>query len=178
MHIWEACRATSAGVTFFDPIEVAGTTYRDGGLLENNPVQDVDAEASEMFDGREHVLLSIGTGTTSTNTFNPNLVTITDSLVSIALQTEKTAAAFYRRNDSKAPGAGQYHRFNVPGLGDVGLDEAERRNEIRLETEKYLNDPEVGRKVRLCVTNFLEGALGLPKTHLAVPSPYGSSVMA
>lgn len=32
LTIWEACRATSAATTFFDPIEIGGSRYSDGSL--------------------------------------------------------------------------------------------------------------------------------------------------
>ncbi len=40
VKIWEACRATSAATSFFDPIEIGQfrETFVDGALGRNNPV--------------------------------------------------------------------------------------------------------------------------------------------
>lgn len=61
MHIWQACRATSAALTYFKPIEVSGYTYSDGGLLYNNPIQLVHNEASDVFHGQDQLIISLGT---------------------------------------------------------------------------------------------------------------------
>jgi predicted acylesterase/phospholipase RssA len=61
MHIWQACRATSAALTYFKPIEVSGYTYSDGGLLYNNPIQLVHNEASDVFQGQDQLIISLGT---------------------------------------------------------------------------------------------------------------------
>jgi len=175
MHIWQACRATSAALTFFEPITIGKSRYSDGGLLENNPVQQVHGEASEVFEDREQILISLGTGTTKSTKFDPNLLTVADSLARLATDTERTADAFYRREDAKAAKAGQYFRFNVPGLGDIGLEESARLHDIELETEKYLNNPEVGQKVVSCVQKLSEGASRLPEIPSGLPETSDST---
>ncbi len=62
MKIWQACQATSAATTFYEPLVIDGTRYSDGGLLYNNPVSQVHAEGSEMFRDDETLLVSLGTG--------------------------------------------------------------------------------------------------------------------
>lgn len=47
--IWEAARATSAASAFFDPIEIQGVDFVDGGLLYNNPIQQAEKESRGMF---------------------------------------------------------------------------------------------------------------------------------
>ena len=167
MHIWQACRATSAALTFFDPITVDGSVYSDGGLIYNNPVEQVHGEASEMFQGRKQLLISLGTGTGKEMRFEPNLKNIALQLAELATQTERTADNFYRRDDARAARAGEYFRFNVPGLGDIGLEETSQLHQIEVLTEKYLNDSEVGQKVLACSIQLAEGALLLPETPLA-----------
>lgn len=169
MHIWQACRATSAAVTFFEPITVDGSIYSDGGLMYNNPVQLVHGEASEMFPGRTQMIISLGTGIGKNTKFDPSLTTIALQLAKIATETERTADEFYRRDGAKAANAGLYFRFNVPGLGDTGLEESEKLHEIRLLTEKYIDNSEVGRKVGSCAEQLAVGALILPNTPSSVP---------
>jgi len=148
MQIWQACRATSASLTFFEPIVVDDRTYSDGGLLHNNPVGHVHAEASTMFENSETILISLGTGTVGTTEFDPNPVTIAKALARIATDTKRSSELYASRDDGKATDMGKYFRFNVPGLGSIGLDEAERMKDIRNQTEIYLNEAEVGKKAK------------------------------
>jgi len=62
--IWEACRATTAAPSYFDPMKIDGAHYQDGGLGHNNPACLLKAEAEVEF-GRDTPIactLSIGTG--------------------------------------------------------------------------------------------------------------------
>ncbi|KAL5350079.1 hypothetical protein ACLOAV_005116 [Pseudogymnoascus australis] len=62
--VWEACRATSAAPTFFDPIQMGPykQSFIDGGLRYNNPIVKVYGEAQEIWPDRTIVATSIGTG--------------------------------------------------------------------------------------------------------------------
>lgn len=170
MHIWQACRATSAALTFFEPITVNGSVYSDGGLIFNNPVQQVHGEASEMFPGRTQLLISLGTGTGKDTKFDPSLLSVAHQLAQIATETERTADEFYRRDDARAAKAGLYFRFNVPGLGVIGLEESERLNDIKSLTEKYIDNSEVGQKVLSCTEQLSVGALILPNIPSSIPN--------
>jgi hypothetical protein len=82
--IKEACRATSAAPTYLPPMDIGGVEYWDGGLLNNNPVDQVwdarfDLDAAqqqvtapdgstqiEYRDPRVLVMLSLGTGVCNT----------------------------------------------------------------------------------------------------------------
>lgn len=159
MRIWEACRATSAAQTFFDPIVAGGTAYSDGGLLYNNPVQLVHGEASEMFKGREQIIVSLGTGTGGIpEKFDPDLVNIANLLADIATETEKTANDFYRREDGKAAEQGRYFRFNVPGIDEIIMSESSRLKDIKDLTETYLEGAEISKKAGLCAQQLAGGA--------------------
>ncbi|KAF4625720.1 hypothetical protein G7Y89_g12444 [Cudoniella acicularis] len=65
--IWKVARATSAADTFFDPIEIDGKEYSDGGVGNNNPVMMTLREVNMMrgkdsFQKAVSVLVSIGAG--------------------------------------------------------------------------------------------------------------------
>jgi predicted acylesterase/phospholipase RssA len=159
MHIWEACRATSAALTFFESIEVDGTTYSDGGLLYNNPVQLAHGEASEMFEEREQMIVSLGTGIAGIpKKFDPHLHTVAIQLAEIATETETTANNFYRREDGKAADSGRYFRFNVPGIGVIDMDESTRLKEIKDLTDAYLEVAEISKKANSCAKQLAGGA--------------------
>jgi Patatin-like phospholipase len=68
--IWEVARATSAAPTFFDPIDIDGVLYSDGGVGSNNPVllliDEVISKSgltgAGALVGAFDVLISVGTG--------------------------------------------------------------------------------------------------------------------
>ncbi|RKK95799.1 hypothetical protein BFJ71_g8265 [Fusarium oxysporum] len=158
MRIWQACRATSAAPTFFDPIIIDGRKYSDGGLLYNNPVQLVHGEASEVFPNREQLIISLGTGIGKLRVFEPSLSNVAQLLGDLESEIEKTADSFYRREDGKAATAGQYYRFNVPDIGDVGLEEVQKLKENQDLTEIYLEGAEPGQKTNSCAEQLAGGA--------------------
>jgi len=52
--IWEACQATSAATTFFEPIVLGPyeQVFADGAVLYNNSIQLVHREAAELWPDR------------------------------------------------------------------------------------------------------------------------------
>lgn len=114
--IWEACRATSAATTFFDPIEIGryGQKFADGGILYNNPIQLVEREASMIWPNRMEsaVMVSIGTGSAPGGTFRGNLIKIIDAMKEIVTEAEKTHNDFFRAHKTMVD-QNRLYRFNV-----------------------------------------------------------------
>lgn len=155
--VWEACRATSAATTFFEPFVHSdyGQKFIDGGLRYNNPVAMVLQEAKEMWPEEETLLISVGTGNAPGQKFDGNLAIIADGLKAIATETENTAKRFYREhqqmvNDKK------YFRFNVPGMASIGLQEHKEIPSIASASQTYLEDSETGQKLKDCATQITE----------------------
>jgi predicted acylesterase/phospholipase RssA len=161
MLIWQAARATSAALTYFDPITIDHKTYSDGGLLFNNPISQVHSEASEVFPNRKQIIVSLGTGKLITKAWDPNLLTIAKGLAEIATETEKEADGFYNRDNGNMAREMRYFRFNVPELGGKDLAESDPGSlaDIRGMTEKYLDEAELRRKVQSCAGGLAEGTL-------------------
>ncbi|EXA53703.1 hypothetical protein FOVG_01433 [Fusarium oxysporum f. sp. pisi HDV247] len=176
MRIWQACRATSAALTFFDSIIIDGSTYSDGGLLYNNPVQLVHGEASEVFPNQEQLIISLGTGMGRPRVFDPHLFNVAQLLGDLASETERTADDFYRRDDGKAAKAGQYYRFNVPDIGEVGLEEVKKLKEIKDLTERYLEGAELGQKINSCAERLAGGAYKISESVTAKSEPLEGGV--
>lgn len=160
VKIWEACRATSAASSFFDPIAIG--RYReefvDGATGENNPVWELWNQAQSIW-GPEPVeskikcLVSIGTGVPSLKPFQDDVFNIGKTLVAIATDTERTAERF-QRHKSDLDEAGRYFRFNVArGLEDIGLEESIKRKEIAAATRRYVQAQEVFKRMQLCTGN-------------------------
>lgn len=161
MKIWEACLATSAASSFFDPITIGqyGEEFIDGATTgSNNPVWELWNQAKLIWDSKPFensigCLVSIGTGVPSLYPFKDDILNIGKSLVKIATETEQTAERF-QRDKSDLDSAGRYYRFNVArGLEDIGIEETSKRKEIAAATRRYVQTQEVYKRIRACVSS-------------------------
>lgn len=155
--IWEACRATSAATTFFEPYVHAeyGQKFIDGGLQYNNPVMSVLQEANDVWPDDEVMLISIGTGNAPGKRFGGSLGTIAKGLKAIATETEKTSKMFHRSHPDMVQ-ENRYFRFNVPGMASIGLQEHREIPSIASASQTYLEDSETGQKLRECTAKIVE----------------------
>lgn len=160
--IVEAALATSAAPTLFDEIKIDNIIHLDGGLGANNPVKQVALEACDIwFKERGEIdlqanvkcFLSIGTGHPGITRVRTEKVFsfLTETLVKMATDTEKTAIEF--EDSWRAPlDNRRYFRFNVQhGLQDVGLEEYNMKGEIQSATEAYLEERANRLYVRDCI---------------------------
>ena len=160
--ICEAALATSAATGFFDSITINGRQFVDGAIGANNPIEELEGEASNIWssakrDLKSHVkcFISIGTGDPGTKAIYDNLIKLlSGTMVAVVTETEKTARKFIARWASEYEDK-QYFRFNVDqGLQDVGLAEYKEAALIEAATERYLNHTERKTLLRDCVQNL------------------------
>lgn len=153
--IWEACRATSAATTFFEPITIGphGQRFADGAVRYNNPVQQVYREATNLWPERMStaVLVSIGTGCAPGPSFEGNIAQIAKAVTQIVTGTQSAADSFMEDHEEMI-NQDLLFRFNVDqGLADVGLEEYKKRREIADATHAYLNGGETRQKWKKCL---------------------------
>ena len=155
-RIWEACRATSAATTFFDPIAIGpfDEEFVDGALGANNPVYALWNQAQDVWGdrlrGSLHCVVSIGTGVPALKPVRDDVFGIWATLKELATETEKTAEQF-RRDKSDLDNEGRYYRFNVDrGLEEVGLEESKKKNEIAAATRRYVESQAVFKQMNAC----------------------------
>ena len=161
VKIWEACRATSAASSFFDPIAIGRyeEEFVDGGTGANNPLWELWNQAQmiwgpEPLEGRIKCLVSIGTGVPTLKPFRDDIFHIGETLLAISTETEQTAERF-RRDKSYLDSSGRYYRFNVAhGLEDIGLEESKKRKEIAAATRRYVTSQEVFKQMQACAGNL------------------------
>ena len=155
--IWEACRATSAASSFFDPIAIGrfGEEFVDGGTGANNPVWEVWNQAQAVY-GPEPLednldcLVSIGTGVPPIKAFSDDVLHIHETLIAMATETEQTAERF-QRSKAHLDEEGRYYRFNVArGLEEIGLEESKKKKEIAAATRRYVTSQEVLKQMKAC----------------------------
>ncbi|KAH7146805.1 hypothetical protein B0J13DRAFT_621750 [Dactylonectria estremocensis] len=158
--IWQACRATSAATTFFDPIAIGPfqEQFVDGALGANNPVYALWNQAQDVWpdqlQGSLRCLVSIGTGVPALRPVRDDVLGIGATLKKLATETETTAEQF-RRDKSSLNDEGRYFRFNVArGLEDVGLEESRKQREIAAATGRYVASQDVFKQLKACANGL------------------------
>ena len=160
--ICEAALATSAATGFFDPVSIGARQFVDGALGANNPVDEVEGEASNIWCSETGELkplvkcfISIGTGNPGTKAIEDNLLKfLSTTLVDIVTDTENTEKRFigkWRQHFNEK----RYFRLNVEqGLQGVGLAEYKEQGAIEAATENYLSHQAQKFCLRDCVLNL------------------------
>ncbi|EMT74141.1 Calcium-independent phospholipase A2-gamma [Fusarium odoratissimum] len=160
--ICQAARATSAATTFFNPVSIEGMKFVDGALGANNPVDQVEEEAMEIWcpsSGNLQPLvkcfISIGTGKLPAYNIDDRVDKLIGALAKMATDAEKIAEASTKRWRQHFE-QGRYFRFNVEhGLQNVGMKEYRKRREIQAATDKYLDSQVQSFWVQRCVENLI-----------------------
>ncbi|THX07705.1 FabD/lysophospholipase-like protein [Aureobasidium pullulans] len=160
--ICQAALATSAATTFFAPVNIGKRSFADGAFGANNPVDEVEGEATNIWSPEMRELqplvkcfISIGTGNPGIQAFEDGVPKFLGGTVpQIATETEATDRKFIarwaRHFDEK-----RYFRFNVEqGLQGVGLAEYELEGAIQAASEAYLTHTGQKSRVRDCVGNL------------------------
>jgi predicted acylesterase/phospholipase RssA len=161
--IWEACRATSAATSFFDPITIGRyrQQFADGGITNNNPIQLVYREAEDLWPSRikDAVLVSIGTGSAPSPALEGSVIKIVQALKAIVIQTEATHQGFLH-DHPRIIERNLFFRFNVyHGLAEVGLEEFKETAKIADATHNYLEEVDTRQRMRKCISMLLERPL-------------------
>lgn len=143
----------------FEPVRIGYRTFADGRLGVNNPVDEVEGEAANIWCSGTRDLkplvkcfISIGTGNPGNNAFEDKL--LHQTVVEIAIETGNTQNKFIARW-AKTFDNGRYFRFNVEqGLQDIGLNEYKQKGAIKAMTEEYLSHRAQRLRVQDCIQNM------------------------
>ncbi|RBA22458.1 hypothetical protein FPRO05_00805 [Fusarium proliferatum] len=160
--ICQAARATSAATTFFNPVSIEGMKFVDGALGANNPVDQVEEEAMEIWcpsTGNLQPLvkcfISIGTGRLPAYNIDDRVDKFIGALAKMATDAEKIAEASIKRWRQHFE-QGRYFRFNVDhGLQTVGMKEYRKKRDIQAATDRYLDSQVQSFWVQRCVENLI-----------------------
>jgi predicted acylesterase/phospholipase RssA len=150
--IWQAARATSAAPFYFPTAKVGGVKYWDGGLANNNPIDEVWGEKSTVF-GQQPVacILSLGTGFSSRKPKKSILPVIgrgkrvLDNVTNVDRVHERFGWDVVRPSDL------EYFRFNPSTADDkIGLADYKLLRRLEAHTERYLEDNDVKLDIKRC----------------------------
>ncbi|CAI7608433.1 unnamed protein product [Penicillium bialowiezense] len=160
--ICEAALATSAATGFFDPVTIGNREFVDGAFGANNPIEEVEEEAADIWcnETRElrplvKCILSIGTGNpTRVPVDNKMFKFLSKTLVRMATKPESTERRFMARWSNQS-NAQCYFRFNVEqGLQEVHMSEYQKRSVIESATLAYLHHSVQKSSVQRCISNL------------------------
>ncbi|OGM48646.1 hypothetical protein ABOM_002049 [Aspergillus bombycis] len=159
--VLEAALATSAATSFFKPIQIGARTFVDGALGANNPVEEVEREATNIWCSTSANLkplvkcfISIGTGNPGKKALEDSAPKFAKALVDLATETERTAERCLERWRVEFEG-NRYFRFNIDhGLEGVGLEEFQQRGLLEASADEYLRSQEQKIRLRECVANL------------------------
>ncbi|KAJ5592025.1 Acyl transferase/acyl hydrolase/lysophospholipase [Penicillium hispanicum] len=160
--ICEAALATSAATRYFDPVYLGDRQFVDGAFGANNPVEEVEEEACDIWcpssrNLQELVkcLVSIGTGHAGKQAVDDNIFKfLSKTLVRMATKpagVERRFMARWRRECEQK----RCFRFNVEeGLQEVKMTEYQKQSLIQNATQDYLHHPTQKTHVRDCMLNL------------------------
>jgi hypothetical protein len=158
----EAALATSAATGFFDPVLIGARLFVGGALGANNPVEEVEGEAANIWCSGTGDLkplvkcfISIGTGKAGKKAIEDDILKfLSNTLVEIGTETEETERKFIARW-AKHYDEKRYFRFNVDqGLQEVGIAEYKEQGKMEAATDEYLRHQAQKFLVRDCVQNL------------------------
>lgn len=160
--ILEAALATSAATRYFDTARIGARQFVDGAFGANNPVEQVEREATDVWcDDTADLMpqvkcfVSVGTGRPARKPIEDNILKlVSKTLVAIVTETEQTEARFIARwrhhYDNK-----RYFRFSVDrGLEGIRLEHYHEQGTMEAATETYLSHTAQIARVRDCVLNL------------------------
>ncbi|KAI9771206.1 MAG: hypothetical protein M1839_002865 [Geoglossum umbratile] len=174
--ICEAALATSAATGFFDVVSIGARQFVDGAIGANNPVDEVEGEATNVWCSGTGDLkplvkcfVSIGTGNPGKKAIENNMLRfLSKTLVGIATETEDTERKFVARW-AKHFDEKRYFRFNVnQGLQEVDLAEYKEQGRIEATTDEFLRHQAQKFRVRDCVENLRQKQCRTETTFTAV----------
>lgn len=184
--IWEACRATSAAPSYFEPINIGDEgeqeTFVDGGLGYNNPVEQLLEEARRVFPRRKVAcVVSIGTGVANVITFpespKSSPLKLIKALKKMATESDTTAEKIHGRFRDVQD---TYFRFSVDrGLQGIGLEEWKELSKVRTFTTEYINQQVVSEQLNKVVKALLASKIDDTKASTALirlPQPTSGNI--
>ncbi|KAF7716534.1 Uncharacterized protein PECH_005178 [Penicillium ucsense] len=185
--ICESALATSAATGFFRPVTIGNSQYVDGAFGANNPVEEVEEEAADIWCTSSRDLkpllkcfLSLGTGNPLKMPMDDNIIKfLSKTLVRMATKPESTERRFMARWSDEARRK-RIFRFNVEqGLQGVHMSDYQKLSLIETATQDYLHHVDQKSRIRDCTFNLagkeaLQQSFSNRDAHQIAPGPHKS----
>jgi predicted acylesterase/phospholipase RssA len=151
IKIWDAARATSAAPFYFPTAVIAGQKFWDGGLANNNPVQEVWAEAESLFpDKLINCFVSLGTGFSERKP-RKSLLPVLGKGKKILKSVTNTQRVHYQVLERTTAKGISYFRFNISTAQDeIGLADYHLQSTLEGYTNTYLADEDIRAAIQEC----------------------------
>ena len=154
--IWEAARATSAAPTYFLEMKFKGVTFWDGGLLNNNPIDQLwDARSDAGMPVR--CILSLGATRAAKTVYGPfalvNKIKQVTGFLTDCEPKHKDFERMVRRTNTKRPDYKQIHYFRLnvtTGRESIDLADYGKMDDLKTYTKAYLDLPETQEMILRC----------------------------
>lgn len=162
--ICEAALATAAATRFFEPVTIDNRQYVDGAFGANNPIEQVEEEAADIWcpTTRElkplvKCIVSVGTGSPGLRALDDNIFQfLTKTLVRMATKPEGVERRFVARWNKEFTEK-RYFRFSVEqGLQDVHMDDYSKQDLIQSSTYDYLHHGSQKSRIQDCILNLVQ----------------------
>ena len=174
--IWKVARATSAAPSFFDPMEIDGEEFIDGGIGCNNPSSIAYFEVTQMHNNAADVIslcLSVGTGEPDFERGAGSKTTrLLKTLKALPKIVTNSAGVHQFMSSLKSTFNVPYYRLNVPEeLGDLKMDtwvtngKHSTKEKVTALTEKYLSNEEVQNQLREVAQKLVDRRRERARTH-------------
>ncbi|KAF4454400.1 FabD/lysophospholipase-like protein [Fusarium austroafricanum] len=136
--IWQAARATSAAPFYFPEANIGRSKFWDGGLANNNPVDEVWAEKSLLFQKRAvKCVISLGTAFSRGGRLLTNLTNVEN--------------VHRRFEDMMRAESIEYFRFDPSTLkDDIGMSDYGQIETLKHHTNEYLGQPPIRALIDIC----------------------------
>ncbi|KAJ5273677.1 Acyl transferase/acyl hydrolase/lysophospholipase [Penicillium angulare] len=160
--ICEAALATSAATRFFDPVSLGDRQFVDGAFGANNPVEEVEEEACDIWCPSTRSIqelvkcfVSVGTGHAANQALDDNIFKfLSKTLVRMATKpagVERRFMARWRRGCE----ANRCFRFNVEqGMETVQMTDYQKQDLVETVTHDYLHLQTQKIAVHHCMLNL------------------------
>ncbi|KAK5121452.1 hypothetical protein LTR85_005285 [Meristemomyces frigidus] len=169
IKIVQAARATSAAPSYLPPGKWNGVEFWDGGLLNNNPIEQVwdaryDLVGQYDLPPKVACVLSIGCGWSTVK--QPHMVTTEAKHRDFAMRVHRMQG----REDQN--GEVRYHRLNV-ATGDRTFDMVDLTKMGQLEalTRAYIGEEEIKQQIAECAKLLANRVDGFAARTLGVSNP-------
>ncbi|CZR58606.1 uncharacterized protein PAC_08498 [Phialocephala subalpina] len=159
--IWEAARATSAAPFYFPTAMVNGVKFWDGGLENNNPIDEVLAEIenaqprARVEDVRPACVVSLGAGF-SERKQSKSIIPALNKSKNILRNLTKVEGRHRNVRERMTSSGVMYFRFNPSTAGDdIGLAEYRKMDTLKRCTIEYLTRQDIELEILLCAKILL-----------------------